>query len=63
MSGILISTSRIWKEFLQPTRDNPMIKMGKIYECHFIEEDIQMASKHMKGVSYGKLKLKPHLLE
>ena len=40
-----------------------MIKMGKIYECHFTEEDIQMASKHMKGVSYGKLKLKPHLVE
>lgn len=47
----------------QQARENPMIKIGKIYECHFTEEDIQMASKHMKEVSYGKLKLKSHLVE
>lgn len=47
----------------QQARDNPMKKVGKIYVYHFTEEDIQMASRHMKGVSHGKLKLKSHLVE
>lgn len=47
MSGTHIHSRYEKNSYNQQARENPMIKIGKIYECHFTEEDIQMASKYM----------------